>query len=128
MPPHRFVIGAPSEAVGTRPGVGAVTVVPGRRTGQLGTGAYGFTQNTAGVPGGAETGDQFGSTVTAGDLNHDGRPEIAVGAAWEDDRGGVWVLPGGTTQPAYTSSVAFGTAHLGLPPAGGTLLGGDLQQ
>ncbi|MFC9243184.1 hypothetical protein ACFT7S_03785 [Streptomyces sp. NPDC057136] len=123
-----IVIGAPGEDVGTKSAAGAVTVVPGRRTGQLGTGAYGFTQNTAGVPGGAEAADQFGSTVTAGDLNRDGRPEIAVGAAWEDDRGGVWVLPGSTTLPVYTSSVAFGTAHLGLPTTLGTLLGGDLQQ
>ncbi|MFS0694561.1 hypothetical protein [Streptomyces nitrosporeus] len=123
-----IVIGAPGEAVGTKQYAGAVTVVPGRATGALGAGAYGFTQNTAGVPGGAEASDHFGSTVTAGDLNRDGRPEIAVGAGWENDEGGIWVLPGGTSQPVYASSVAFGAADLGLPPASGMLLGGVLQQ
>lgn len=51
-----------------------------------------------------------------------------MGAAWENDAGGVWVLPGGTNQPVHSSSVAFGTGHLGLPAVSGTLLGGGLQQ
>ncbi|MFE6914413.1 hypothetical protein [Streptomyces rubiginosohelvolus] len=123
-----IIVGTPGEAIGSTGRAGGVVVVPGRRTGQLGAGSYAFTQNTAGVPGGAETDDQFGATVSAGDLNRDGRPELVVGAAWENDQGAVWVLPGGASGPLYTSSVSFGPAGLGLPGDIGLLLGGDLQQ
>ncbi|MFC9858060.1 MULTISPECIES: FG-GAP repeat protein [unclassified Streptomyces] len=123
-----IVVGAPGEGIGARSGAGAVVVVPGLRNGQLGAGSYSFTQNTAGVPGGAEERDAFGCTVTAADLTRDARPELAVGACWEDGRGAVWVLPGGAAKPVFTSSVSFGTAQLGLPSISGTLLGGDHQQ
>ncbi|MFH9757869.1 hypothetical protein ACH4MJ_02835 [Streptomyces anulatus] len=123
-----IIVGTPREAIGSKSRAGAVVVVPGRRTGQLGAGSYAFNQDTAGVPGGVEAGDQFGATVSAGDLNRDGRPDLVVGAAWENGQGAVWVLPGGATAPAYSSSASFGPAGLGLPRAIGMLLGGDLQQ
>ncbi|WP_392671483.1 FG-GAP repeat protein [Streptomyces sp. LN785] len=123
-----IVVGAPGEAIGATSGAGTVTVVPGRRTGQLGTGSYTFKQDTPGVPGTPEKNDLFGCTVTAGDLTRDGRPEIVVGASEEDGRGAVWMLPGGTTRPVYTSALSFGTGSLGLPAVGGTMLGGDWQQ
>lgn len=123
-----IVVGLPGEAIGSKARAGSVVVVPGRRTGQLGTGSYGFTQDTAGVPGGVEAEDQFGATVSAGDLNRDGRPELVVGAAWENDQGAVWVLPGGASAPVYTSSLSFGPAGLGLPGDSGLRLGGDHQQ
>ncbi|WP_097868482.1 FG-GAP-like repeat-containing protein [Streptomyces sp. rh34] len=123
-----IIVGTPGEAIGSKGRAGAVVVVPGRGAGQLGAGSYSFTQNTAGVPGGVEAGDQFGATVSAGDLNRDGRPDLVVGAAWENDQGAVWVLPGGASSPAYTSSASFGPAGLGLTAASGLLLGGDLQQ
>ncbi|WP_405437101.1 hypothetical protein [Streptomyces anulatus] len=123
-----IIVGTPGEAIGGKGNAGGVIVVPGRRTGQLGAGSYAFNQDTAGVPGAIETGDQFGATVTAGDLNRDGRPDLVVGAAWENDQGAVWVLPGGASAPAYSSSASFGPAGLGLPWASGMLLGGDLQQ
>lgn len=123
-----IIVGTPGEAIGGKGNAGGVIVVPGRRTGQLGAGSYAFNQDTAGVPGGVEAGDQFGATVSAGDLNRDGRPDLVVGAAWENDQGAVWVLPGGASAPAYASSASFGPAGLGLPWASGMLLGGDLQQ
>ncbi|MFE7372945.1 hypothetical protein [Streptomyces anulatus] len=123
-----IIVGTPGEAIGSKSRAGAVVVVPGRRTGQLGAGSYAFNQDTAGVPGAVEADDQFGATVSAGDLNRDGRPDLVVGAAWENDQGAVWVLPGGASAPAYASSASFGPAGLGLPWASGMLLGGDLQQ
>ncbi|MFH9655009.1 hypothetical protein ACH4MT_29370 [Streptomyces anulatus] len=123
-----IIVGTPGETIGSKGGAGGVIVVPGRRTGQLGAGSYAFNQDTAGVPGGVEAGDQFGATVSAGDLNRDGRPDLVVGAAWENDEGAVWVLPGGASAPAYSSSASFGPAGLGLTRTSGMLLGGDLQQ
>ncbi|WP_149552198.1 FG-GAP-like repeat-containing protein [Streptomyces marokkonensis] len=84
-----------------------------------------FTQNTAGVPGGVEDGDHFGSSVSAGDVNGDGYADLAIGASGEDlagkrDAGMVTVLLGragglsGTGAKAYdqnTSGVAGGIEH-----------------
>ncbi|MFF0525671.1 FG-GAP and VCBS repeat-containing protein [Actinomadura nitritigenes] len=50
---------------GTASGVGAATVID---------------QDTDGVPGTAEYGDSFGASVATGDVNGDGRADIAVGA------------------------------------------------
>ncbi|MFD3412035.1 FG-GAP repeat protein [Streptomyces cyaneofuscatus] len=122
-----IIVGAPGEAIGTKARAGTVMVVPGRAAGQLGAGSYAFSQDTAGVPGSVEAEDWFGSTVSAGDLNRDGRPELVVGSAWENDRGGVWVMPGGAAKPVFGSSVTFGHTALGLPGDSGLLLGGDLQ-
>ncbi|GAA2460167.1 hypothetical protein [Streptomyces macrosporus] len=121
-----IVVGVPGEALGSIGGAGSVVVVPGRRAGRLGQGAYGFSQDTAGVPGGSEAGDFFGNTVGAGDLDRDGRPELLVGAAGENDlQGAAWVIPGGTTRPLYSSGLMFTTSALGLPAQSGTRLGGD---
>ncbi|MFC9030581.1 FG-GAP-like repeat-containing protein [Streptomyces arboris] len=122
-----IIVGAPGEAIGKKSRAGVVVVVPGRATGALGAGSYSFSQDTAGVPGAVEAEDWFGGTVSAGDLNRDGRPELVVGAAWENGSGGVWVLPGGASKPAYASAVSFGPGGLGLPNISGLLLGGDLQ-
>ncbi|MFD3973227.1 FG-GAP-like repeat-containing protein [Streptomyces cyaneofuscatus] len=122
-----IIVGVPGEAIGTKARAGTVVVVPGRATGALGAGSYAFSQDTAGVPGAVEAEDWFGSTVSAGDLNRDGRPELVVGSAWENDRGGVWVVPGGASKPVFGSSVTFGHTALGLPGDIGLLLGGDLQ-
>ncbi|WP_329231322.1 FG-GAP-like repeat-containing protein [Streptomyces sp. NBC_01460] len=121
-----IVVGAPYEAIGTVGRAGQVTVVPGRRTGALGTGAYAFTQDTAGVPGGSEVDDFFGTTVAAGDVNKDGKAELFVGAASENNStGAVWVLPGGTSGPTAAGSRMFTASSVGLTQQNGTLLGGN---
>ncbi|MFE0672339.1 FG-GAP-like repeat-containing protein [Streptomyces sp. NPDC058867] len=83
-------------------------------------------QDSAGVPGTAEKGDGFGTTVTLGDVNGDGRPDLAIGVPREDvgtltDAGLVTVLLGGahglTTSGArsFTQDTASvpGTAEKG---------------
>ncbi|KUO21251.1 FG-GAP-like repeat-containing protein [Streptomyces dysideae] len=121
-----IVIGSPYEAIGTTRQAGQVTVVPGLRTGSLGTGAYAFTQDTAGVPGGSELQDLFGTTVSAGDINKDGKPELFVGAAGENNfTGAVWVFPGGSSRPTTTNSRMLTANAVGLTQQNGTLLGGN---
>ncbi|MFC5959531.1 FG-GAP repeat protein [Streptomyces pratens] len=120
-----IVIGSPYEDLAKRR-AGQVTIVPGRRTGTLGIGAYSFSQDTAGVPGASETDDFFGTTVSAGDINKDGRPELFVGAAGENNStGAVWVFPGGTSRPTATGSRLFTASSVGLTQDHGTLLGGN---
>lgn len=120
-----IVVGAPFEGVGSKKRAGAVTVIPGRRTGALGTGAYEFTQDTAAVPEASETDDFFGTTVSVGDVNKDGRPELLVSAAQENNgTGAVWVFPGGASGPVARGSHVFTAASVGLTQRSDTALGG----
>jgi hypothetical protein len=121
-----IIIGAPREDIGTVENAGAVWVVPGRRKGALGTGAYEFSQSTAGVPGTSEKLDDFGSSVAAGDLNADGHPDLLVGGSGENDgTGAVWSLPGTAHRLAYSKGTMITATAAGLPSTGDTRLGGD---
>lgn len=59
-----LAIGAPGEDVGTREDAGMVNVLYGRSSGLSGINAQGWSQNTAGVRGTAETRDVFGSSLS----------------------------------------------------------------
>ncbi|MFD5713301.1 FG-GAP-like repeat-containing protein [Streptomyces pharetrae] len=111
-----LIVGAPYEAVGEVRRTGMVTVIPGRRSGPLGAGGYTFHQDTPGVPSVNETRDCFGATVSAGDVNRDGRAELFIGAACENHyNGAVFMMPGGTKRPTGTGSRAFTLDSLGMP-------------
>ncbi|MEW2400911.1 FG-GAP-like repeat-containing protein [Streptomyces sp. NPDC046862] len=58
---------------------GAVTVTYGASTGLSTRTPVRITQDTTGVPGTAEKGDGFGSSLSAGDVNGDGYADVAVG-------------------------------------------------
>jgi FG-GAP repeat len=66
-----LAVAAPFEDVGARVDAGACSALYGAPGSQVGgltlVGAQAFTQDTFGVPGGAETGDFFGGAVVAGD-------------------------------------------------------------
>ncbi|WP_327250734.1 FG-GAP and VCBS repeat-containing protein [Streptomyces sp. NBC_01244] len=83
-----------------------------------------FTEDTLGIPGGVGTGDRFGQSVAAADLNLDGYAELIVGAPGERKGevtgGGLYVLKG--TAKGVTGTGASWYAHNapGLPIPAGT--------
>ncbi len=77
---------------------GAVQIVNGSAAG-LSTADRIWTQDSAGIAGKAETGDQFGAALAAGGIRHSGTSDLAIGAPFEDvgaiqDAGAVNVLYG----------------------------------
>ena len=110
-----LVIGAPGEDVGTVADAGATFFVLGSATGLTGTGSQAITQNTAGVPGGAEKGDKLGTQVTLLDNNQDGFADLTTGAPAENAGDGMisW-LKGTTTGVTGTGSLGIGSGTFGV--------------
>jgi hypothetical protein len=98
---------APIEAVSSISGAGAVSILYGSTAGLTTKGGRLFTQ----VGGAVERGDGFGAAVAAGDFNHDGFADLAVGAPDEDV---------GSISGAGAVSVLYGS-RAGLTPSGGRL-------
>jgi len=125
-----ILIGAPDGTVGGKKGAGFVTVQYGAPHG-IGTNnsvpkgrTALFSQNTAGVPGTAQTGDFFGAAVATGDLDGDGYDDAVIGAPGKEagaleDAGQVTVLYGSKNGLGAARSVAFASAA----PAAGARFG-----
>ncbi|MFJ6833134.1 FG-GAP-like repeat-containing protein [Streptomyces sp. NPDC091209] len=128
-----LVIGRP---VGAR---GEESVEPARLGGQVGV-VYGsakgpdtsrttvINQNTVGVPGVSEKGDDFGLGISIGDVNGDGYADVAVGTPGEAigtvaSAGAVAVLRGGASGLTGSGAVSFSQNTTGVP---GTAEKGDL--
>ncbi|MFJ9815778.1 FG-GAP and VCBS repeat-containing protein [Streptomyces sp. NPDC101151] len=80
-------------------GAGQVVVLYGTSTGVSSARRSTISQNTSGVPGGAEAGDSFGSELAYADFNSDGYDDLAVGTPYEKvgtdtNGGGVAILWG----------------------------------
>ncbi|MFK0174309.1 hypothetical protein ACIQU5_36700 [Streptomyces sp. NPDC090306] len=99
------LVGSPGEAVGTLKSAGTAVLLRGSASGLTTAKAVGYTQNTAGIPGAAETGDQFGATVHLADLNKDGKAETVVGVPTENTDGCLWTAHGSTSGPVLSGSV-----------------------
>ncbi|WP_367042940.1 FG-GAP-like repeat-containing protein [Streptomyces sp. Je 1-332] len=106
---------------------GAIRVVYGSKTG-FSTRTAKIDQDTAGVPGVGEEGeinspdkgDQFGYSVTAGDVTGDGYQDIVVGVPGEnldtvEDAGAVVLLKGGANGLTGTGAQAFNQTTANVP-------------
>ncbi|MFG3656683.1 FG-GAP-like repeat-containing protein [Streptomyces sp. NPDC047706] len=107
-------VGTPGEDNGPAKDTGSVMILFGSASGLTGAGAKLYTQNTTGVPGSNETGDFFGQAVRLTDLDKDGRADLVVGTAYENEAGGVTVLRGATTGLTATGAKSFTAAGAGL--------------
>jgi hypothetical protein len=107
-----LAVGVPTESVGNISRAGAVSVLYGSAGGLTGTGSQLVTQDTPGVLGSPEAGDNFGVAVASGDFNNDGFADLAVGVDLEDvgasaDAGVVSVLYGSASGLTGTGSQLF---------------------
>ena len=81
-----LAIGAWEEDLNFREDAGVVIVLYGSADGLSATGSERWTQNVGGIQDEAETGDQFGRSLAAGDFDGDGFSDLAVGVPGEDLR------------------------------------------
>jgi len=103
-------VGAPGDMINGHPSAGSVTAVSRYATSRV------YTQNTAGIPGTAETGDRFGASLAQSELPPLPDPRmVAIGAPGEDigsvkDAGSVTLLKRSGTRflPAISLSQATG--------------------
>ena len=116
--PSDLAIGAPLEDLGAASDAGAVNVVYGSNTGLVGRNQT-LTQDSPGVVGTAELGDQFGIALARGvffnNFNGDDFADLAIGAVGEDV---------GTQLDAGAVNVQYGS-DTGLPGPGGQLFTQD---
>ncbi|WP_406158651.1 FG-GAP-like repeat-containing protein [Streptomyces sp. NBC_01005] len=108
--------GLPGEGINGIREAGRVLVLKGGPKGVSGAGSKEFGQYTAGVPGVAEAGDQFGAALALGDYDGRGRAEMVVGDPTENgSRGALWIFGTDATGIIAQGSVSFGAATIGAP-------------
>jgi hypothetical protein len=111
------------------PKANTVKIVPGSINGPATASKVSLTQNSPGVPGSSESGDNFGASTAWGDVNGDGHADLAIGSPGEDDtsgnadRGAVTVMYG----PAFTTGFSYTTSSVTAAGAklGSTVAVGD---
>ncbi|MGK5533964.1 FG-GAP-like repeat-containing protein [Streptomyces sp. URMC 129] len=100
----------------SRSNAGAALLLRGSATGLTASGATSLHQDTAGVPGSAESGDRFGSSALLADLSGWGRADLAIGAEGEDAANGlVLQIDSGGSGLGLSGSVNYGRGTFGTP-------------
>ncbi|MEU7721658.1 FG-GAP-like repeat-containing protein [Streptomyces tibetensis] len=120
-------VAAPGEDIGSAKDAGSVTVLFGSASGlKTGSGVKSYTQDTAGVPGSAESWDHFGSAVDLTDVTKDGKADLSVGVDGENSTGGLWFLRGSAS--GLTTSGAQGITTTALALKSGLYFGSHIAQ
>ncbi|MFG2652453.1 FG-GAP and VCBS repeat-containing protein [Streptomyces sp. NPDC048436] len=117
-----LAVGVPGEAIGSKAKAGAVVLLKGGRAGLTGKGAQAFHQDTAGVPGVAESGDLFGGSLRLLDVTGDAKADLVAGGPGENlgavvNGGAVWLLRGAASGVTASESVAQNPMDVGAPAA-----------
>jgi hypothetical protein len=104
-----LAVGVGQEDLGAVADAGAVNVIYGSAAGLTATGNQFWSQESPGIVGGAEMGDNLGTAVAAGDFNGDGKADLGIGAPGESIRtvsgaGAVNVLYGSASGLAATGN------------------------
>ena len=90
-----LAIGVPGDRVGAADSAGAVNVIYGvQGVGLSALWDQLLHQDSPGLKGAAESGDAFGTALTAADFNGDGKDDLAVGVPGEDGGGAVNIIYG----------------------------------
>jgi hypothetical protein len=116
-----LVIGSPFEDVGSLIDAGWAVVLRGGPRGLTAKGALSLRQGLGGIPSSPATGEQFGVDLAVGDVNSDGRDDLAIAVRLEADSPPdaqspavhlLWGSPGGLSA---TGVQYFLTSDLGTP-------------
>ncbi len=100
-----LAIGVLTEDLGANNYAGAVNILYGTAASGLDAAADDFlNQDSNGILGHSELGDQFGDALAIGDMDGDGTDDLAVGVPEED------LLPGAAAPEAGTVNVVYGAA------------------
>ena len=105
-----LALGSPRERGAGSPrmgGGGVVTLLKGSAQGPVGAGSVTVSQESPGVAGYSEPGDEFGSAMASCDFNRDGFADLVIGAAGETGPGDP--SPGDRAQGAV--NVLYGSAR-----------------
>ncbi|GAB2765445.1 FG-GAP repeat protein [Streptomyces bullii] len=90
----------------------------GSASGLTTTGSRLISYNTSGVPGAAETGDDFSSAVRLADVTGDGRAELAIGSPNENSYGAVWLLRGNSSGISTSGVLSVSARDVGVTTSG----------
>ncbi|MET7907995.1 FG-GAP-like repeat-containing protein [Streptomyces avermitilis] len=128
-----LAVGMPEKTIDGHKRAGAVLVTFGSSGGLTSKKVY-VTQNSAGVPGSAETEDLFGSDLSSADLDGDGYADLLVSSEAESigdlsARGSVTVLWGGATPfrsgTELPAALSYDDQFFGNDTAVGDFVGDD---
>jgi hypothetical protein len=113
-----LVVGAPDPD--EQDGVGSVVVLYGSQSGLTASGSQEFRPGEAGVPATTDPETSFASAIAMGDLNADGKADLAIGAFYgvisgKTRAGSVTLLYGGTTGLSATGAQRLTEATPGIP-------------
>lgn len=107
-----LVVGVPYEDLGSKTDAGLINVILGSSSGLRATGNSYWSQDSSGVPGGAESKDRFGGALAIGTFDGSSGADVAIGSPGESvgsaaSAGSVHVLRGSSSGLTATGAVQW---------------------